>query len=93
MRSVQECAEQARRFVRLAAREKDPELKKRLLRHAKNHQVLARLAESLARKSRTTSREIYRAHGRGRHSPLSPRAKSGKFYPPRVTQIQLLTSR
>jgi hypothetical protein len=44
MRSVQECAEQARRFVRLAAREKDPELKKRLLRHAKNHQVLARLA-------------------------------------------------
>jgi hypothetical protein len=50
MRSAQECAEQARRFVRLAAKEQDPELKKRLLRHAKNHQVLARVANIRAGK-------------------------------------------
>jgi hypothetical protein len=49
MRSAQECAEQARRFVRLAARERDPELKKRLLHRAQEHKALVRLANLLAR--------------------------------------------
>ena len=51
MRSTQECAEAARRFIRLAAREQDPALKKRLLDHAKYHQGLVRLANYLAKKS------------------------------------------
>jgi len=50
MRSAEECAKVARRCIRLAAREQDPELKKRWLRHAKNHQVLARVADSLVKK-------------------------------------------
>jgi|SRR6516165_2339283 hypothetical protein len=56
MRSAQECAEAARRFIRLAARESDPALKRRLLGLAKANQALARLANLLAKKSqRTTS--------------------------------------
>jgi hypothetical protein len=51
MRSAQECAEAARRFIRLAAREQDPALKKRLLKHAQNYRALARLANLLAKKS------------------------------------------
>jgi len=55
MRSAQECAEAARRFIRLAARESDPALKRRLLGLAKANQALARLANLLAKKSQRTT--------------------------------------
>ena len=51
MRSAEECAKGARRFIRLAAKERDPELKKRLLHRAQEHKALVRLADFLARKS------------------------------------------
>jgi hypothetical protein len=44
MRSGEECAEQARRFIRLAAKEPDPETKKRLLGLAMANKALVRLA-------------------------------------------------
>jgi hypothetical protein len=51
MRSAQECAEAARKYIRLAAKESDPVWKKRFLQHAQTHRDLAWLADQLARKS------------------------------------------
>jgi hypothetical protein len=51
MRSTQECAEAARKYIQAANREQDPVWKKRFLQHAQNHQALARVADQLAKKS------------------------------------------
>jgi hypothetical protein len=51
MRSAQECAEAARKFIRAAAREQGPVLKKRLLGLAHANKGLVRLANLLAKKS------------------------------------------
>jgi flavin-dependent dehydrogenase len=51
MRTAQECAEAARKYLRQANREQDPAWKKRFLRHAQNHRALARLANLLEKKS------------------------------------------
>jgi hypothetical protein len=51
MRSAEECAKVARRFIRLAAKEQDPVWKKRLLHRAQEHKNLIRLANFLAKKS------------------------------------------
>jgi hypothetical protein len=51
MRNAKECADAARKYLRQANREQDPVWRKRFLRHAQNHQALARLANLLAKKS------------------------------------------
>ena len=88
MRGVQECAEQARRFVRQAAREKDPRTEEAVItsrekppgtRPARRVPRAEVSDEALA----DHQERFYPAHGRGRHSLPSRRAKSGKFYPPR----------
>ena len=53
MRSAQECAEAARKYIRQAAREKDPVWKERFLKHAKTHSALARVANYLANNQKT----------------------------------------
>ena len=51
MRSAQECAEAARRFIQAANREQNPAVKKRLLGLAHANKGLVRLANLLAKKS------------------------------------------
>jgi restriction endonuclease Mrr len=52
MRSAAECAEAARKYFQRANQEQDPVWKERFLRHAQNHQMLARVADKCAEKSR-----------------------------------------
>ena len=53
VRSAQECAQHARKFIQAANREQDPEVKRRLLRLARANKSLAKLADLREKRSKT----------------------------------------